>query len=225
LSAASSGSIATIGARPTRPETGYGYLRIGELVADGAHRVRAFVEKPTREQALQYLQDGGYLWNCGMFFFRAEAILREISLHLPELHAFVLRADEAALQGHEPALVATEYAKLPKISIDYGIMEKASDVLVVPADFGWDDVGSWAAGYELAAKDAARNAAQGDLLALDAQGCYVSVGSDKLVVLLGVQDLVVVDTPDALLVMPRERAQDVSKVVEALKRTGRERHV
>lgn len=222
LDAARLGSIVTIGAQPTRAETGYGYLRIGEQVADGVHRVRAFVEKPTKENALRYAKDGDHLWNCGMFFFRADLILREIASHLPEIYAFVQNADAAAAQGTEQAFVEAAYAALPKVSIDYGVMEKARDVLVVPASFGWDDVGSWAASYELAPKDAERNASVGDLLALDAQGCYVNAPPNKLVVLLGVQDLVVVDTEDALLVMPRERAQDVGRIVEALKRTGRD---
>jgi len=223
LDAAGLGSIVTIGAQPTRAETGYGYLRIGELVAAGVHRVRAFVEKPTKENAQRYVKDGDHLWNCGMFFFRADVILREIALHLPEIHAFVQQADAADVQGAEQAFVDIAYTALPKVSIDYGVMEKARDVLVVPASFGWDDVGSWAASYELATKDSERNAAVGDLLALDAQGCYVNAAPNKLVVLLGVQDLVVVDTEDALLVMPRERAQDVGRIVEALKRTGRDR--
>jgi mannose-1-phosphate guanylyltransferase len=143
---------------------------------------------------------------------------------LPQLGEFVEGCDEAAAAGREAAFVAERYAALPAISIDYGVMEKAQGIAVLPAAFGWDDVGSWAAAFELADKDGDGNAAlAGDLLAIDAGGCLASAQGGKLVVLLGVRDLVVVDTDDALLVLPRARAQDVAKVVAALKATGRDR--
>lgn len=219
--AAGAGSIVTLGIRPTRPETGYGYLEVGEPVGEQLHRVQAFVEKPTRDRAEQFLAAGRYLWNSGMFFFRADTILREIERSLPDLAAFVLSCDEAAQRGDEAALIANDYPRLPSISIDYGVMEKARDVLVVPASFGWNDLGSWAATWELSPKDDAGNAAQGELLALDARGCFASAGGGKLVVLVGLQDIVAVDTADALLIMPRDRAQEVSKVVQALKASGK----
>ena len=218
LSAAESGSIATIGIRPTRPETGYGYLELGEHVSNGVQRVRRFVEKPDRAHAEAFVQGGQHLWNCGMFCFGAGVLLDAVARHLPELAAFVTRADEAAPHGGEQALVEASYPSLPSISIDYGVMERSEDIVVVPASFGWDDVGSWAAAYALAPKDEHGNAGPGERLAIDADGCYVRSREGKLVVLVGVQDLVVVDTEDALLVMPRDRAQDVSKVVEALRR-------
>jgi mannose-1-phosphate guanylyltransferase len=226
FAAAENGSIATIGVQPTRPETGYGYLALGEPAGPHARRVRAFVEKPTPERAQQFLQQGDHLWNCGMFFFAVDTIVRELDRHLPALGAFVAGCDRAAAQGEEPAFVAQQYPGLPATSIDYGVMEKADDIVVVPAAFGWDDVGSWAAAWELASKDADGNARMaGDVLALDARGCLVHARSDKLVVLLGLQDMIVVDTEDALLVLPRSRAQDVAKVVAALKTTGRDRHL
>jgi mannose-1-phosphate guanylyltransferase len=225
LAAAEAGPIVTLGVRPTRPETGYGYLEVGENVSDGVHRVRAFVEKPTRERAQQFLEADRYLWNSGMFFFRVDVILREIGKRLPELSAFVTRADDAAALGQEQATVSAEYPALPSISIDYGVMEKADDILVVPASFGWNDLGSWAATWELAAKDADGNAVQGELLAIDARNCFVSTQRGKLIVLVGMQDIVAVDSDDALLIMPRERAQEVSKVVAALKAAGKDRHL
>jgi mannose-1-phosphate guanylyltransferase len=225
---AETGSIVTIGVHPTRPETGYGYLELDSPVgaSTAARPVHAFVEKPTAERAQAYVQTGRHLWNCGMFFFPASLILREITRHLPELSAFVAGCDEAAALGQEHAFVAERYPALPSISIDYGVMEKTSGILVVPAAFGWDDVGSWAAAFELAQKDRDGNAAvEGDLLAIDAGSCLTSTRADKLIVLLGVHDLVVVDTEDALLVLPRARAQDVAKVVAALKATSRDRHL
>jgi len=225
LSAAEAGPIATIGIVPSRAETGYGYLELGPELSPGVRRVAAFVEKPTRERAERFLKGGNHLWNCGMFCFRADALLRAVDRHLPGLGAFVRRADAAAERGAEAALVAAEYAALEKISIDYGVMEKESDIVVVPASFGWDDVGSWAAAFELANKDASGNAGDAERLALDAQGCYVRAPAGKLVALLGVRDLVVVDTGDALLVLPRDRAQSVGQVIEALRSSGRDRYV
>ena len=225
LSAAETGSIATIGIRPTRPETGYGYLELGDPVSAGVQRVRRFVEKPDRVRAEAFLRGGQHLWNCGMFCFGASVLLDAVARHMPALAAFVERADESALRKQEQALIAQSYADLPSVSIDYGVMEKADDVVVVPASFGWDDVGSWAAAYVLAAKDAQGNAGPGERLALDSSGCYVQSREGKLVVLVGMTDVVVVDTDDALLVLPRERAQDVSKVVELLKQQLRTRYL
>lgn len=228
FAAAETGVIATIGVRPTRAETGYGYLELAAAAGESSapQPVRAFVEKPNADLAQAYVQSGRHLWNCGMFFFPVTVILREIDRQLPELSAFVRDCDQAAAAGREQAFVQERYAALPSISIDYGVMEKADGIQVVPAAFGWDDVGSWAAAFELAAKDGADNATlAGDLLAIDAGGCLASARADKLVVLLGVHDLVVVDTDDALLVLPRSRAQDVAKVVAALKATGRDRHL
>jgi mannose-1-phosphate guanylyltransferase len=225
LSAAEGGPIATIGIVPSRPESGYGYLELGAELSPGVRKVAAFVEKPTRERAERFVQGGNHLWNCGMFCFRADTLLHAVDRHLPALGAFVRRADAAADRGAEAALVAAEYAALEKISIDYGVMEKESDIVVVPASFGWDDVGSWAAAFELAPKDTLGNAGGAERLALDAQGCYVHAPAGKLVALLGVRDLVVVDTGDALLVLPRERAQNVGQVIEALKASGRDRYV
>jgi mannose-1-phosphate guanylyltransferase len=225
LEAASSGAIATLGIEPSRPETGYGYLEVGEPVSRGVYRVAAFIEKPDRERAQRFAQSGRHLWNSGMFFFRADVILRAIDRHLPELGAFAVRCGAAPTPAAEQALVQAGYAALPSISIDYGVMEKTEGIVVVPARFGWDDLGSWGAAWALASKDAVGNVANADLLALDAKNCLVSAPKDKLVVLLGLEDMVVVDTPDALLVVPRDRAQDVGKVVQALKAQQRNRNL
>ena len=221
LDAATHGAIVTLGIRPTRPETGYGYLEVGDRTGEQLYRVHAFVEKPTRDRAEQFLQAGRYLWNSGMFFW-ADTILREIERSLPDLAAFVVRCDEAAARGDEAALIDDAYPRLASISIDYGVMEKARDVLVVPAGFGGNDLGSWAASWELSPKDEAGNASQCELLAVDARGCFASAESGKLVVLVGLQDIVAVDTADALLIMPRDRAQEVSKVVQALRASGKD---
>lgn len=224
LTTAQTGALVTVGIQPTRPETGYGYVEIGDARGDGAFRVSAFVEKPDRERAEAYLASGRHLWNSGMFFFRADAMLAALGRSLPAIRAFA-DALAAAAPDARAALVTAEFPKLPSISIDYGVMEKEREIAVVPGDFGWDDVGSFSAAWQLADKDESGNAAQGSALFIDARGCYASGPEGKLIALLGASDLVVIDTPDALLVMPRERAQDVRKIVDALKAGGRARYL
>jgi mannose-1-phosphate guanylyltransferase len=220
LSAADArGGIVTVGIRPSRPETGYGYVEMGEALDEGVHRARRFVEKPNRQRAEQFLAAGNFLWNSGMFFFRAAVMLEAIRAHLPGLGEALDRF-AAADPAEEPALVARAYPTLPAVSIDHGVMEKVSDVAVVPADFGWSDLGSFASAWELADKDADDNALPPGAVSLDASGCLVEAPAGKRVALVGVEDLVVVDTEDALLIVPRERAQDVKRVVAALKERG-----
>ena len=229
LDAAAAGSIVTVGIEPSRPETGYGYVDVGDAVDVGVpdvHRVRRFEEKPDQATADRYVASGHHLWNSGMFFFRADVILAEIARHMPELGEFVADCDRAAATDRELAFVEGRYGQLPKVSIDYGVMERAEDILVLPGAFGWDDIGSWSAAWALAAKDGDGNASAGaEALPIDSRGCYVSAPEGKLVALVGVEDLVVVDTPDALLVMPRSRAQDVRKVVDALREDDRLEHL
>lgn len=185
---AAKGALVTIGVRPTRAETGYGWLEVeGDVV-------RSFVEKPDRARAEAFLAGGRHLWNAGVFVFRADAALAAVAAHVP------------ALTG----VFAARWADLTTLSWDHGVMEHAADVRVVPGDFGWSDLGSFATAWELAAHDAAGNAAPGATLH-DATGNYVVAPAGKEVVLIGVHDLVVVDTGDALLVVPRDRAQDVGR--------------
>ncbi len=223
LDAAADGDIVTVGIRPSRAETGYGYIEMGEAIGDGVHRARRFVEKPNRQRAEQFLAAGTFLWNSGMFFFRARTRLDAIREHLPGLGATLDRMS-AATDAEEDAIVRDTYATLPDVSIDHGVMEKVREVAVVPADFGWSDLGSFATAWELADKDEAENTLPEGAVAIDASGCFVRAAAGKIVALVGVSDLVVVDTEDALLVMPRERAQDVKKVVAEPKARGDEEH-
>jgi mannose-1-phosphate guanylyltransferase len=224
MNAAQAGALVTIGVTPTRAETGYGYIEVGAAISSGVHRVSAFVEKPNQERAESYLASGHHLWNSGMFFFRADVMLSAIARSLPELGAFV-QSWQATPPTAQNELIERAFPLLPAVSIDYGVMEKEREIAVVPGDFGWDDVGSFSAAWQLAPKDGAGNAALGDALFEDSRGCYASAREGKLVALLGVHDLVVVDTDDALLVMPRDRAQHVRTIVEALTKTGRARHL
>jgi mannose-1-phosphate guanylyltransferase len=225
LASAERGSVTTVGIVPTRPETGYGYVEVGDAIAGGggAKAVVRFVEKPDRARAEAFVAGGKHLWNAGMFFFRARDMKALVEAHLPELAAGVAKIDASK---DDTAVLREVFPKMPSISIDHGVMEKAAGLAVVPGDFGWNDVGSWESAWELAERDAAGNGLAPRAIAVDAKNNLVrSLGSGagkKVIALVGVDDLVVVDTDDALLVIPRARAQDVRLVVEALKRTGRD---
>ncbi|MEW5738474.1 MAG: mannose-1-phosphate guanylyltransferase [Myxococcota bacterium] len=211
------GHIVTLGIRPTRPETGYGYIRLGEALSSTARKVAAFVEKPDRPTAESYLVSGEYLWNAGLFVFRADVMLKAFAQHLPELSARLDVIRAALGTKKEKAVVTREFPKLPSISIDYGVAEKAENIAVVPSDCGWSDVGSFNALPEVRPTDAAGNVTEGKLpLVIDSEGCVVW-GGERPVAVVGMKDVVVVDAGDAVLVLPKEKSQDVRKVVEALK--------
>lgn len=218
-SARESGRVTLMGLVPTRPETGYGYIergaRAGESHGLPIHEVVRFVEKPDRDTALGYLAAGNYLWNSGMFVFAARAMDLAIGTHLPELSEGLDRLDR------DPGALGTVYPTLPSVSIDYGVMEKMSGVRVLPATFPWSDVGSWDAAYEVHAKDAQGNVLLGDTIAIDAQRAYVDARAGRTVAVIGVEDLCVVDTGDAVLVTRAGRSQDVKHVVERLAAQGK----
>jgi mannose-1-phosphate guanylyltransferase len=220
LAQAAAGFLTTVGLAPTRPETGFGYIEAGAPLGGRAFRVERFVEKPPAERARAFVEGGRHLWNGGMFIFRARDMVRAIAEHLPELARGLDALDEAARRGDEPAALASIYPRLPNVSIDHGVMERASPLAVVRADFGWSDVGTWQSAWELAPKDGEGNAAPDGAVLIDARGNYVrsTRAGGRTVALLGVEDLVVVETDDALLVLPRARSQDVRLVVEELRR-------
>jgi len=209
--ASQNGDLLTLGIQPTRPETGYGYLRRGAEKRPGVFAVDAFVEKPDAATAQRYLQDPAYSWNAGIFVFRADAMLEALRRHLPKVH-------EGLTRGRD-------FATLQSISIDYGVMEPESQtthrIALVPGDFGWSDVGSFAALPEVRALDARGNAVSGDAIAIDCEDCVVLSEGKRLVAVVGLRGLCVVDAGDALLVVQRDRAQDVRAVVDALKARGR----
>jgi mannose-1-phosphate guanylyltransferase len=216
--------LVTIGVVPTRPETGYGYIEVGERISPRAARVTRFVEKPDRARAEAFVAGGKHLWNAGMFFFRARAMAQAIHRYMPDLYSGLLEIEEAAARGEEYDALARVFPTLPSISIDHGVMEKADRIAVVPGDFGWNDVGSWESAWELSAKDSANNAVPADAIVVDAQGNFVcdrtTGGNKRVYALVGVSNLVLVETDDAVLVIPRERAQDVREVVDQLKARG-----
>ena len=220
--------LVTIGIHPTGPETGYGYIEQGDLVPAGEgekiYRVRSIREKPPLEQAREFLRQGRFLWNSGMFVWKASTILGAIKRFLPELHAGLLQIREALGTEREEEIVGEVYSAQKAVSIDYGVMEKAEDVLVVPGDFGWSDLGSWDTLWEVSGKDENGNAVRGSFIGIDAGNSLVH-SPGKLVALVGVRDLLVVETDDALLICRRGRSQDVRKVVEVLEKDGLKKYL
>lgn len=226
LDVAGEGSITTIGIRPTRAETGYGYIELGEPLSPDLHRVRRFVEKPDRARAEAYLRGGQHLWNSGMFFFEARVLLGAVRRHLPDLDAGLRQIEDAARRGAAEEAAATHamLEALPSVSIDYGIMEKEQQLRVVSGSFDWNDLGSWESAWELGEKDVDGNVASSNAVLVDARRNLVkdlrSGGTKRVVALVGVDELCVIETDDALLVIPRERAQDAKLVIDSLSRRG-----
>ena len=225
--AAAQGHLATFGIVAATPETGYGYIRKGAPLAGiaGAHAVAAFVEKPDRATAQQYVDSGDYFWNSGMFLFRAADFLEELEALRPD----ILAASRAAFDGAKPdldfvRLDPAAFEACPSESVDYAVMEKTRRAAVVPADIAWNDIGAWSALWEVAEKDAQGNAVRGDVMLEDAADNFVRAES-RMVALLGVSDLVVVETADVVLVASRDRVQDVKKLVDRMKAEKRCEHL
>ncbi len=212
--AAKTYGLVTFGIEPTYPETGYGYICRGKQLDQNTCRVEKFVEKPDLETARVYLEEGSYLWNSGMFVFRVGVLLEQYRRHLPEMHAALEEIDYENFSNLEEI-----YPRLEKISIDYGILEKAAEVAVIPARIKWSDIGSWEAYYQLSAKDKNRNALKGRVIPVDSENSLI-ISSSRLIGAVGLNELVVVETDDALLVCDRKRAQDVKKVVDRLSKEG-----
>ena len=210
------GSIVTLGITPSRPETGYGYIRVGADLSGQARRVAAFVEKPNRETAEKYLAAGDYLWNAGIFVFRVDVMRAALEQHMPEMKKPLAALEKAWGTRALSTVLPREFKKLPAQSIDYGVAEKADNIAVVPATCGWSDVGSFNALPDVRKTDPAGNVSEGNALVIDSRGSVV-LAKDKLVAVVGMQDVVVVDAGDAILVLPKDKSQDVRKVVEALK--------
>lgn len=224
LPAADAGDLVTFGIQPTRPETGYGYIRTGAPVGVDlpVFRVERFVEKPDLETAKGMLEDGGYLWNSGMFLFRADRILEELGEHEPEILDFTRAAFAASSENEDGSLLPPQdlYRKIPSQPIDKAVMERATRIAVVPCDPDWTDLGSWHAIWEISKRDGAGNATRGDVLLQGAENCLVHAGS-RLVALASVRDLAVIETEDAVLVVDRERSEPVKQVVADLNQNGR----
>ncbi len=224
FAAASKGKIALLGIQPRWPETGYGYVEFPkgtEAGTNGVVEVSRFREKPDLANAKKFVKAGNFFWNAGMFFWKAETVLEAMRQHLPKTATLIASLPAFGARNFG-ARLAEVFPLCENISIDYAVLEHAKNVVGVPCgDFAWNDVGSWNAVYELLSRDEFQNASTSELLPTDATGNYVDAGK-KLVALLGVKDLIVVDTPDALLVADRSRAQQVGDIVKLLEKKNRE---
>jgi mannose-1-phosphate guanylyltransferase/mannose-1-phosphate guanylyltransferase/mannose-6-phosphate isomerase len=222
--AAGGGALVTFGITPTHPETGYGYIQRGERLDGraGCYVVDAFAEKPDAETAAGYLADGGYDWNSGMFLFSARSFLDELERREPAMVSGCRKAVAGAERDLDFLRLAdAPFRAVPARSIDYAVMEHTDRAAVVPADIGWSDVGSWSSLWDVSEKDAAGNALTGDVMTFDVKNSYIR-SEGRLVTALGVSDMIVVATDDSVLVMPKDRAQDVKTIVDALKLAKRD---
>ncbi|MEW6172026.1 MAG: mannose-1-phosphate guanylyltransferase [Bacillota bacterium] len=216
--------LVTLGITPTRPETGYGYIQRGESLRTigslAVYKVMRFIEKPDEPKARRFLSSDKYFWNSGMFIWRIDVILKLFTELLPELIEGLDRIGGALGSEQESSVMETVYPSLPRISIDYGVMERAKNVLVLPADFGWDDVGTWPAWARYGgSQDGQGNVIEGNGVLVESSGCVVRA-SKHVVAALGIRDLVIVEENGRLLVCPKDRAQEIKRLVAALKEAG-----
>lgn len=220
---AGKGYLTTLGILPSRPETGFGYIQKGRPLlrtkAQEGFEVKRFVEKPDLKTAKAYVGSGDYFWNSGIFVWRVKDILAEIRAQMPDLYKGIVAIGKAAGKKNEQEVIGTVFKSLKSVSIDYGVMERAKKVAVISADIGWSDVGSWCALEEIAKKDGSGNIITGNVIDVGSRNSIVYAGK-RLVATVGLDNIVIVDTPDATLVCHKDRAQDVRKVVEELKKKG-----
>ncbi len=218
--AARNNCLITLGIKPSRPDTGYGYIQYTEeTINEEFHKVKTFTEKPTLEIAKSFLQSGDFLWNAGIFVWSAKNIVNAFGTHLPDMHEIFSDARTVYNTPEEKSHIHTAYQQCINISIDYGVMEKAENVYVLPSEFGWSDLGTWASIYDLADKDYVGNAVipSEKVIMYDSSNCMVNMPDDKLVVLQGLHDYIVVESNNTLLICPRNQEQNVKQVVADVK--------
>jgi mannose-1-phosphate guanylyltransferase/mannose-6-phosphate isomerase len=219
---AQNGKLAIFGIVPTDANIGYGYIKFSKDDIDGAYKVEEFVEKPDLKTAQTYLEQGNYLWNSGMFMFKADTLIDELTTHSPEIVTSVNYSVNNAMQDLDfIRLDKQAFESSPSDSIDYALMEKSDNVVVVPLDAQWDDIGSWSALHDIGTKDSNGNVIQGDVFTEETTNTYINA-THHLVATIGVQDLVIVDTPNATLIATKDKAQEVKKIVEQLQQQDRE---
>jgi len=215
--------LVTLGIKPTSPETGYGYIKQGKAIEENSFKVDRFIEKPDKLTAEKYLKEGSYYWNSGIFVWKVSTLLNEISLYLPKLHEQLeeLTSNTAPIKGKYPYQKLSESGKkifhsLESVSIDHGVMEKSTNVAVLPAEIEWNDVGTWTSLAEISKNDSHGNVINGNVVSVENSDSIIQA-ENRLVAALGLKNIIVVDTPDALLVCAKERAQDIKKIVEKIK--------
>lgn len=217
LEFAGKGNLVTLGIVPSRAETGYGYIKKGKKISDHSFEIEAFEEKPNECRAKKFVETDNYLWNCGIFVFRADMYLEEIDRYNPEIKVYVQKALQTALiRNSEMQLDANEFSKTQNISIDYAVMEKTKKAVVTELLSPWSDLGSWKAIYDISEKDSKGNVILGDVELLDSNNCYIQASS-RLIAAINLENLTVIDTEDALLIVPTDKAQKVKNIVDLLK--------
>ncbi len=214
-------NIVTLGITPTYPETGYGYIESSneKTVVNSleVHKVNRFVEKPDSDTAKDYLLAGNYFWNSGMFIWKSSTILKNFERYMPELYGITLNIKMNMSEGAPPEYLNREFMQMPDVSIDYGIMERAERIYVIPCKFGWDDVGSWNALDRINDRDDNGNVIRGNILNIDTKRCIIESNNGKLVATLGIEDLIVVDTEDVTLICSKEKAQEMKLLIKELR--------
>lgn len=210
--------LLTLGIQPTRPDTGYGYIQHEDEANNGVYKVKAFTEKPDKELAKTFYKSGDFLWNSGTFIWKASSIVAAFKQYLPEIYEAFEKCEAYFYTDNEQKVISSAYTECTSISIDYGIMEQADNVYVIPANFGWSDIGTWTSLYEVYEKDYLKNAVKGDLVHMyDSADNMVVVPDEKLVVLNGLKDYCVIDTNDVLMIFKKDREQEVKKITADLK--------
>ncbi|MHC1749533.1 MAG: mannose-1-phosphate guanylyltransferase/mannose-6-phosphate isomerase [Cellulosilyticaceae bacterium] len=221
-------NMLTIGITPSYPETGYGYINFGKDAEDikksNIYKVKRFVEKPNLETAKEYLTSGKYLWNSGMFVWKASTILNNFKTLLPDTYKGLQRIQLAIGAENEQSVLETEFSQFEAESIDYGIMERATNIYTIPGSFGWDDVGSWLALERINKTNDSGNVVDGNVITIDTKNSIIQA-KNKLIATIGVEDIIVVDTEDAILICDKEHTQDVKKVIENLKICNRNEYL
>lgn len=218
-----------LGMNPAYPETGYGYIERARLFEkrgkDKIYYVRSFKEKPDLKTARRYLASGRYLWNSGMFFWKVRTFLKLFQENLPDTYKHLRKIQEALGTREEKRVLAREYSQIKPISVDYGIVEKTKEILTFPAEFGWSDVGHWQSVKEILSRDQQANFIRCRHIGLDTDGSLIYAPAKKIVATIGLRDMIVIDTDDALLICPKDRAQEVKKVVEMLEKRGEKKYL
>ncbi|KPU43679.1 alginate biosynthesis protein AlgA [Oxobacter pfennigii] len=221
-------NIVTIGITPSYPETGYGYINFGEKACEknnkSIYKVERFVEKPDIKKAEEYLESGKYLWNSGMFIWKVSTIMNNIHEYMPRLYEGLMRIKDSINTSTYNEVLYEEYSKFDSISIDYGIMERAAKIFTIPGQFGWDDVGTWTALERVNKPDDKGNIYNGNIVSIDTKDCIID-GTQKLIATVGVENLVIVDTDDAILVCSKDRCQDIKLLLSEMKELKRENYL
>lgn len=223
--AANHDALVTLGIEPSRPDTGYGYIQFGEESSKGVHKVKRFAEKPHLETARHFIATGEYLWNAGIFVWRVQSILDAYKSLSNDIFEILVQGNGKYNTAEEQSFIDKAYPTTPNISVDFAIMEKAENVYTVPAEFGWSDLGTWASLHAECPKDEYDNVLQGNIIAIDSDNCLVRAPEGKLVVLKEMSDFIIVDTPDALLIYPKSKEQEIKQVTALVKAQAGDRYL